>query len=84
MLGAPPFVDYLLVKIAMPGFEALMPVFGISDWIIIAFLSAATCKFNMNDNLIGKSISEIKKTSVFFSPNWFCRVACIHLDCPSS
>jgi len=64
MQGAPPFVDYLLVKIAMPGLEALVPVFGISDWIIIVFLSAATCKFNMNDNLIGKSISEIKKTSV--------------------
>lgn len=64
MQGAPPFVDYLLVKIALPGVEVLVPIFGISDWIIIAFLSAAACKFNMNDNLIGKG-PELKTSLVF-------------------
>jgi hypothetical protein len=54
MQEAPPFVDFLLVKIAVPGFKILMPVFGISDWIIISFLSAAAVKFNMNDNIFAK------------------------------
>ncbi len=69
MQGAPPFVDYLLVKIALPGIETLMPVFGVSDWIIIAFLSAATCKFQMNDNITGKGLCKIyKKPNFLFFP----------------
>ncbi len=69
MQGTPPFVDYLLVKIALPGIETLMPVFGVSDWIIIAFLSAATCKFQMNDNITGKGLCKInKKPNFLFFP----------------
>jgi hypothetical protein len=60
MMGTPPFIDYLLIKITLPGIEVLMPIFGISDWIIIAFLSAAAYKFNLNDNLIGKGIGDTK------------------------
>ncbi|HCY88274.1 MAG TPA: hypothetical protein DHV36_24265, partial [Desulfobacteraceae bacterium] len=49
-VGLPPFVDFLLVKIAIPG--QLMPVFGISDWVIVVFLSAAAWKFGMDDALV--------------------------------
>lgn len=65
MQGKPPFVDYLLVKIAIPGIKTLMPVFGVSDWIIIAFLSAAACKFQMNDNITGKGLCDIRKKPNF-------------------
>lgn len=56
MQGLPPLVDFVLVKIPMTGHEAFMPVFGITDWIVVAFLSAAALKFNMRDNIFGKSI----------------------------
>ena len=65
MQGAPPFVDFLLVKIISPAYKDLVPVFGVSDWIIIAFLSAAAVNFNMNDNLLGKNIEEIQKSPVY-------------------
>lgn len=65
MQGTPPFVDYILVKIALPGIDTLMPVFGVSDWIIIAFLSAVACKFQMNDNLTGKALCRMKKKPGF-------------------
>lgn len=69
MQGPPPLIDYLLVKIALPGIETLMPVFGVSDWIIIAFLSAAACKFQMNDNITGKGLCTInKKPNFLFFP----------------
>lgn len=71
MQGQPPFIDYLLVKIALPGTETLMPVFGVSDWIIIAFLSAAACKFNMNDSITGKGLCDIRRKPNFL----FCPIA---------
>ncbi|MCG8632368.1 MAG: hypothetical protein MI863_00990 [Desulfobacterales bacterium] len=51
MAGMPPLVDFLLVKTVVPGREVLMPLFGISDWIIVVFLSSAAAKFNMDDNI---------------------------------
>lgn len=65
MQGQPPFIDYLLVKIALPGTKTLMPVFGVSDWIIIAFLSAAACKFQMNDSITGKGLCDSRKKPNF-------------------
>jgi hypothetical protein len=51
--GSPPFIDFILVKFPMPGQTEILPIFGISDWIIIAMLSAAAAKFDMRDNLLG-------------------------------
>jgi len=56
MAGPPPFVDFLLIKIPVPGLDHLQPVFGVSDWIIIVFLSAATVLFKINDNLAGRGL----------------------------
>lgn len=52
-VGSPPVIDYLLVKFPIAGQPGLAPVFGISDWVIIAMLSAAAAKFGMRDNLFG-------------------------------
>ena len=50
--GPPPLGDFFLVKFALPGGFHLTPVFGISDWIMVAFLSAAARRFNLEDNLL--------------------------------
>lgn len=54
LTGPPPASDFLLIKIPVPGFAHLQPLFGVSDWIIIVFLSAAAAHFKINDNLVGK------------------------------
>jgi len=66
MQGLPPLVDFVLVKIPMPGQKAFMPVFGITDWIIIAFFSAAAFKFNMRDNIFGKPMEGTIPVLAFF------------------
>ena len=39
--GLPPVGDFLLIKMTLPGGTAAFPVFGVSDWIIVAFLALA-------------------------------------------
>ncbi len=70
MPGPPPAVDFLLMKIIVPGIGHPVPLFGVSDWIIIAFFSAVAAKFGMNDNLAGKSLSEMmaKQKPAFYFP----------------
>ncbi len=62
MEGVPPLANFLLVKIPLPHAEELVPFFGVSDWIIVVFLTAAAYKFGLNDNIIGKGISAEKET----------------------
>ena len=50
--GSPPLVDYILIKLPLPGQASLLPVFGVSDWIMIVMLSGAAAKFGMNDNIL--------------------------------
>ena len=52
MEGMPPLVDFIMIKLPMPGQLSFMPVFGATDWVIVAFLSAAAFRFNMTDNLL--------------------------------
>lgn len=61
MKGDVPPGDFLIIKIAVPGLDELMPVFGIADWIIIAFLASAVVKFGMDDNLAAQSLSNMIK-----------------------
>jgi hypothetical protein len=51
MAGPLPAGDVLLVKAAFWGSDGLLPIFGVSDWIMVAFLTAAAVKFDLNDNL---------------------------------
>lgn len=59
MEGPAPAAEFLLIKIAIPGFERLVPVFGVADWIMVVFLAAAVAKFGMNDNLAGPSLGSM-------------------------
>jgi len=59
MAGPPPAADFLLVKIPAFGLDHLQPLFGVSDWIIIVFLSAAAARFRINDNLVGRGAFEM-------------------------
>jgi hypothetical protein len=52
MEGPVPFVDFFLVKFPQPGHDLFMPVFGISDWVIVVLLSAAAARFKLNDNIL--------------------------------
>ncbi|MFO7765730.1 MAG: hypothetical protein R6V33_04800 [Pelovirga sp.] len=51
--GPPPLIDMVLVKLSYPGATGLMPVFGISDWIIVVFFAAVARRYLINDNLLG-------------------------------
>ncbi len=63
MKGPAPPGDFLLIKLPAPGAVHLQPVFGVSDWIIIVFLSAAAFKFAINDNLAGRGLPEMDQTN---------------------
>lgn len=54
-VGPPPLIDMVLVKLALPGAASLVPVFGISDWIMVAFFVNVSRHYTINDNLVGLS-----------------------------
>ncbi len=58
-IGIVPWSDFLLVKIAVPGVDHLLPIFGVADVVILAFLIAAAHKFQLNDNLLGRGLGEL-------------------------
>ena len=68
--GIPPLGDFLLVKITLPGSPVLFPVFGLTDWIIVVFLSAAAIRFGYNDNLLGRGLVAMRqnKRPSFYLP----------------
>ena len=47
--GPPPPIDMVLVKMALPGATGLPPVFGISDWIMVAFFAIVAQRFEARD-----------------------------------
>ena len=51
-VGPPPLIDMFLVKLAFPGTTSLIPVFGVSDWIMVAFFVNVSRRYAINDNLI--------------------------------
>ncbi len=65
MKGPAPFSDLLIIKTAIPGLKLAMPVFGLSDWVMLVFFAAACAKFNIRDNLLGEGMDEmIRKRKV--------------------
>ena len=52
-VGPPPLIDMVLVKFAYPGAPDLVPVFGVSDWIMVVFFAAVARRYRINDNLLG-------------------------------
>jgi hypothetical protein len=69
-VGPPPLIDMVLVKLAFPGTANLIPVFGISDWIMVAFFVSVSRHYNINDNLAGLSgeLSAEKKLRARYLP----------------
>lgn len=68
MTGPVPLVDFFLVKMPMPGNDYFMPVFGITDWVVVALLSAGALRFSMNDNVfsLAGSTQAQNKSRAFF------------------
>ena len=52
-VGPPPVIDMVLVKFSYPGAPGLVPVFGVSDWIMVVFFAAVARRYRINDNLFG-------------------------------
>jgi hypothetical protein len=57
--GPLPWSDFLLVKVALPGYDHLQPIFGLADLIMVAFLIGAAHKFRINDNLLGIDLQQM-------------------------
>ncbi|MDQ1268753.1 MAG: hypothetical protein QG618_57 [Thermodesulfobacteriota bacterium] len=68
MTGPVPVVDFFLVKMPMPGNDYFLPVFGITDWVVVVLLSAGALRFGMNDNLfsLAGSTQKQSKSQAFF------------------
>lgn len=56
MKGPAPLSDMLIVKAAVPGLAQAMPVFGVSDWIMLVFFAAACARFKIRDNILGPGL----------------------------
>ena len=64
-VGPPPLIDMMLVKLAVPGSSNLLPVFGLSDWIMVVFFVIVASRFGINDNLIGASGETLARQKKF-------------------
>ena len=43
--GMPPLIDVVLIKMAFPGAIALVPVVGVSDWVMVSFFVCVAGQF---------------------------------------
>ncbi|QTA81006.1 Uncharacterized protein dnl_33270 [Desulfonema limicola] len=67
MQGPAPYSDFILIKFVILGIEKPVPVFGLSDWVIITFLAAFSARFAIDDNITGKSLDiMIKEKKIDF------------------
>ena len=64
-IGPPPFIDMVLIKLAVPGSGRLAPIFGLSDWIMVVFFVVVASRFGINDNLIGASGETLARQKKF-------------------
>jgi hypothetical protein len=60
--GAAPYVDIILMKITNPAVDYLIPIFGVSDWIFVVFLTSTLLQFKVADSVAGKDITHILNT----------------------
>ncbi len=54
--GPRPMIDMVLIKLALPGGSQLVPVIGVSDWVMVSFFTCAAGYFQANENLLGRSV----------------------------
>ncbi|WP_300672529.1 hypothetical protein [Desulfoluna sp.] len=48
MVGPPPWADFLLVKIPVPGISNWVPLFGVTDWAVAACLTDAYRRLSLD------------------------------------
>lgn len=60
--GSAPYVDIILMKISNPAVDYLTPIFGVSDWIFVVFLTSTLLQFNISDSVAGKDITKVIHT----------------------
>jgi hypothetical protein len=65
MEGPAPLVDFIILRMPLPSAEHLLPLFGVSDWIAVAFLSAAALRFGVRNNLLGPDPQEDAPVNLF-------------------
>ncbi len=53
--GMPPLIDMVLIKMAFPGTARLVPVIGVSDWVMVAFFTCVARQFQHQRRLTGHS-----------------------------
>ena len=54
--GPAPMIDMVLIKLAFPGGGALMPVVGVSDWVMVTFFTCVASQFQVKENLFGGAV----------------------------
>lgn len=52
MVGPPPLVDSIILKAGMPGYTVPVPLFGVTDWLLVSLLSASLLRLQKSDNLL--------------------------------
>jgi uncharacterized protein YqgC (DUF456 family) len=52
MVGNPPLADFIVIKVSLPGFSYPVPLFGVTDWIILVLLSSSLIRLQKSDNLM--------------------------------
>jgi len=57
MTGPPPVADYFLIKIPVLGWSDFIPLFGVSDLVFMALLSAGASKFEIKDRFFNIPVS---------------------------
>ncbi len=57
MTTPPPIADYFLIKTPVWGASYLMPLFGVSDLVLLVLLSAGAEKFKINDRFLNVPVA---------------------------
>lgn len=64
MQGTPPAIDAVLIKAGVPGHTVPVPLFGVSDWILLILLSSSLIRLQKTDNLLADG--EMQRGYLFF------------------
>lgn len=55
MQGSPPLIDSFLIKVGVPGYSVPIPLFGVTDWILLILLSSSLLRLEKTDNILPNS-----------------------------
>jgi len=55
MQGSPPLIDSILIKVGVPGYSVPIPLFGVTDWILLILLSSSLLRLEKTDNILPRN-----------------------------